>query len=201
MAFEVQSFASPPAAAYDRLEAIADPWGPSILVARWAALDPSRSSASVRVGQPIGLMRPIGQTTASVCSDDRVGVAAGKMCNSLRVRVQMRQLLHRQRRAIEGDLKANHANVEVIDPALLFLHQPGHGAVQSRSHKLGYCSVIQGPCVWHGPRGHQSRHCCARWCRLRADQRNQLAAVAAIHREVAVEGEQLTGIDQLAEPD
>jgi hypothetical protein len=36
---------------------------------------------------------------------------------------------------------------------------------------------------------------------LRADEGNQLAAMAAIHPEVAVEGEQLTGINELAEPD
>ncbi len=36
---------------------------------------------------------------------------------------------------------------------------------------------------------------------FRADERNQLAAVTAIRGEVAIEGEELTGIDQLAESD
>ena len=39
----------------------------------------------------------------------------------------------------------------------------------------------------------------AEWL-LRADEGNQLAAMAAIHPEVAVKCEQLTGIDQFAEP-
>lgn len=131
-----------------------------------------------------------------------VELATARMmrCSSGCRRARTRMLTSSRSAAATDQLQSCHSGIAGSTPASARPFSSAGESCRARARRRLCQRGSSGATVLRSPRGRELLSSAAERL-LRADEGNQLAAMAAIHREVAVKCEQFTGIDQFAEPD